>query len=48
LIEFLAEAFAVPRARVVIEQGLASRDKRVRILGAPTPEPSIRELLGCE
>lgn len=48
LIAFLAEAFAVPRAQVVIESGLAGRDKRVRILGAPPIDPSIGVLLGCD
>ena len=48
LVAFLAEAFAVPRARVIIEQGLASRDKRLRIRAAPPLEPSLSELIGCE
>lgn len=48
LVEFLAEAFSVPRAQVAIESGLASRDKRVRILGAPPSPPAIRALLGCD
>jgi uncharacterized protein (TIGR00251 family) len=48
LVAFLAEAFAVPRSRVVIEQGLASRDKRVRIRAAPPLDPSLGGLLGCE
>ena len=47
LVEFIAEAFGVPRARVTIEHGLAGRDKRVRIAGAPAvPEP-LRPLVGC-
>jgi uncharacterized protein (TIGR00251 family) len=45
LVAFLAEAFAVPRARVVIEQGLASRDKRVRIRAVPPIDASLSELL---
>jgi hypothetical protein len=48
LAEFLAEAFSVPRAQVVIESGQASRDKRVRIIGAPPSPPPIAGLLGCE
>jgi uncharacterized protein YggU (UPF0235/DUF167 family) len=48
LVAFMAEAFAVSRAQVVIEQGLSARDKRVRIRDAPPPDPSICELLGCE
>lgn len=47
LVELVAAAFGVPRARVSIEQGLAGRDKRVRIAGAPAvPEP-LRPLVGC-
>ena len=46
LIEFLAAAFGVPRARVIIEHGLASRDKRVRIRDAPVATPGIAALLG--
>ena len=48
LVELLAEAFAVTRAQVLVESGLASRDKRVRILAAPQIPPPISELLGCE
>jgi uncharacterized protein len=48
LVAFLADAFSVPRARVVIESGLAGRDKRVRIRGAgPVPAP-LRQLVGCD
>ena len=47
LVEFIAATFGVPRARVTIEHGLAGRDKRVRIAGAPAvPEP-LRPLVGC-
>lgn len=48
LVEFLAEAFAVPRTKVLIESGFASRDKRVRIVGAPPSSSSIGALLGCD
>ena len=34
LVQFIAAAFDVPRGSVTIEQGLASRDKRIRIRGA--------------
>lgn len=34
LIEFLAQAFGVPRRNVTIESGLASRQKRIAIEGA--------------
>jgi uncharacterized protein (TIGR00251 family) len=48
LIEFLADAFAVPRARVAIEHGLAGRDKRVRIR-QPGPVPAqLRPVIGCD
>ena len=36
LIRYLAEAFGVPRRRVTLVSGAASRDKRVRIEGAST------------
>jgi uncharacterized protein (TIGR00251 family) len=48
LVALMAEAFGVPRARVVIERGLAGRDKRVRIRGAGTLPPGVAELLGCD
>jgi len=41
LVAFLAAAFDVPRARVVIEQGQTGRDKRVRIRGAAALPPSL-------
>jgi uncharacterized protein YggU (UPF0235/DUF167 family) len=47
LVEFVAAEFGLPRARVVIEHGLAGRDKRLRLLGAPPLAPHLRELLGC-
>jgi uncharacterized protein (TIGR00251 family) len=47
LVEFIAAAFGVPRARVTIEHGLAGRDKRVRIAGAPAVPESLRPLVGC-
>jgi hypothetical protein len=46
LVEFLAEAFDVPRARVTIEHGLAGRDKRVRIRDVGVIAPHLRALLG--
>ena len=48
LVGLLAETFAVPRARVRIEHGAASRDKRVRIVGAGTAPPALAALLGCD
>jgi hypothetical protein len=48
LVALLAEALGVPRSRVVIEQGLTGRDKRVRVRGAGTLPPGIADLLGCD
>ena len=36
LIAFLAERLGVPKARVVLEAGSTSRQKRVRIVGVET------------
>lgn len=46
LVEFVAELFAIPRARVTIEHGLAGRDKRLRLQGAPSLPPLLESLLG--
>lgn len=48
LVEFLAQAFGVPRGRVTIEHGLSGRDKRVRIRGAGPLAPHLKALLGCD
>ena len=48
LVEFLAEAFGVPRARVTIEHGLAGRDKRVRIRAAGAVAVQMKALIGCD
>ena len=48
LIDFLADAFDVPRARVGIEHGLTGRDKRVRIRDAGPVPPRLRPLIGCD
>lgn len=48
LIEFLADAFDVPRARVAIEHGLAGRDKRVRIREPGPVPPRLRPIIGCD
>jgi hypothetical protein len=48
LVEFLAAAFDVPRARVSIEHGLAGRDKRVRIRDAGAVAPQMKALIGCD
>lgn len=47
LVEFLADAFGVPRACVIVERGLSGRDKLVRIRGAAPAAPHIEALLGC-
>ena len=47
LVELVAAEFGLPRARVVIEHGLAGRDKRLRLLDAPPLAPHLSELLGC-
>ena len=46
LAAFLADAFRVPRARIVIEHGLASRDKRIRVRSPPELPPPFDALLG--
>jgi uncharacterized protein (TIGR00251 family) len=46
LVELLAEAFGVPRSQVIIEHGLAGRDKRVRVRGAARLPPAVQPLLG--
>jgi uncharacterized protein (TIGR00251 family) len=48
LLRLLAATFDVARSRIVIEYGLASRDKRVRIRDAPAMPPQLAALLGCE
>jgi hypothetical protein len=48
LVEFVAEAFGIPRARVAIEQGLTGRDKRLRLQGVPTVPVQLQLLIGCE
>ena len=47
LVEFLADAFGVPRAGVSVERGLSSRDKLVRLRGAVPAAPHLEALLGC-
>jgi len=46
LVELVAAAFGIPRARVTLEHGHTSRDKRLRLLGAPDVPESLRALLG--
>jgi hypothetical protein len=47
LVEFIADAFGLPRARVVIEHGLTGRDKRLRLRDAPPVAPHLRAMIGC-
>ncbi len=44
LVEFIAVQFGVPRARVILEQGDASRDKRVRVCGSAALPASLQAL----
>jgi uncharacterized protein (TIGR00251 family) len=46
LVEFVASTFAIPRARVTIEHGLAGRDKRLRLRGVPSLPAPLESLLG--
>ena len=46
LVDFVASAFGVPRSRVTIEHGLAGRDKRLRLHGAPPVPGALAALLG--
>jgi len=45
LVELLADAFGVTRARVVLDAGASGRDKRVRILGVATLPPPYADWL---
>jgi len=47
LVEFVAASFGLPRARVVIEHGLAGRDKRLRLSGVPPLSRELEALVGC-
>jgi len=46
LVEFVADLFAIPRARVTIEHGLAGRDKRLRLRGVTAVPAPVEALLG--
>jgi hypothetical protein len=48
LVAFLAGSLDVPRHRIAIERGHASRDKRVRVRDAPPLGPKLAALLGCD
>jgi uncharacterized protein (TIGR00251 family) len=48
LIEFIAEAFGVPRAAVSIEAGLTGRNKRLRVRGAAALPATLQSLLGAD
>jgi len=46
LVEFIAEAFGVPRAAVSIEAGLSGRNKRLRIRGAAALPAALQPIVG--
>lgn len=46
LINYLSKVFSVPRSRVVIEQGLSCRDKRIRIRDVGQIPPELAGTLG--
>jgi len=46
LVEFIAEAFGVPRAAVSIEAGLSGRNKRLRIRGAAALPAALQLIIG--
>lgn len=46
LVEFVAAACGIPRARVTIEHGLAGRDKRLRLRGVAHLPASLQSLPG--
>jgi uncharacterized protein (TIGR00251 family) len=48
LVDFLADAFGVPRSNVTIEHGLAGRDKRVRVRDAGPVAHGLKALTGCD
>jgi uncharacterized protein (TIGR00251 family) len=45
LIDYLSDSCGVAKSQVVIEQGLAGRDKRVRIRGAQRIPSAVQEAL---
>ncbi len=45
LVGFVADLFAIPRARVTIEHGLTGRDKRLRLQGVPSLPAPLESLL---
>ncbi len=46
LINYLSKVFSVPRSEVIIEQGLSSRDKRIRIRNAGQVPREVAVALG--
>jgi len=47
LVEFVAGAFGITRARVTIEHGLTGRDKRLRLHDVPSIPAPLEALLDC-
>jgi uncharacterized protein (TIGR00251 family) len=46
LVEFVADAFGVPRSAVVLEKGLTGRDKRLRVRGVKAMPAALQPFLG--
>jgi uncharacterized protein (TIGR00251 family) len=46
LVEFVAAACGIPRARVTIEHGLTGRDKRLRLRDVARLPAALQSLLG--
>jgi uncharacterized protein len=46
LVEFVADAFGVPRSSVVLEKGLTGRDKRLRVRKAAAVPAALQPFLG--
>jgi uncharacterized protein YggU (UPF0235/DUF167 family) len=46
-VEFMADLFGIPRARVTIEHGLTGRDKRLRLHGVTTVPAPVAAMLGA-
>jgi hypothetical protein len=48
LVEFVADACGVGRARVTLERGASGRDKRLRLHGLPTIPAALQRALACD
>jgi uncharacterized protein (TIGR00251 family) len=45
LVEFVADACDLPRARVTLERGMTGRDKQLRLHGLDTIPPALQRAL---